>query len=765
MRFWAGTLRIALLALAPAALSAFAAPESRLEPLPVEAALSEKSLGLYSAPRLSPDGRRVAYAVCDPRRVPRESDPRYQAHSRTGVTAFGVGCDVWTADTASGEPKDITGAKGSSWSPRWSPDSSRLAFYSDRDGLARLWIWSAATGDLRRVSEAIVRPWGASALEWTPDGRALVLPVVPEGMTLEQMANLGRAAPEPAPKAGGATVTVFEHRPSAKGRESEAPAPWSVELLRSDLALVDANTGAVRRLVPNEKTSGYWLSPDGSRVAYMVHRGFEAAQSQQQLFELSVVPLAGGGATKLAEKIPQNFGVGAAWSPDGKAIAYLTETGDCFLVPAAGGAPRPVTSKEHPPFAENDSAVPFFDPRGQSLFFLAGQAVWRVGRSDGSATEFAKVAGREMLVLLPGRRPGTLVAVTRNDETKEEGLVEVDLATGAVARLREAPVSFGRDPAFRISAGGGGIVFAEQDAARPEDLWFLGPGAAPPRRLTRINPDFDDFAMGRARLIEWLSADGVRCRGALLLPAGYSESQRYPLVVFVYGGARLSNGIHSFGVRAGWGTDDNFQMLATRGYAVLLPDAPSDRKDQMRDLPKTVLPGVNRVIDLGIADPERLGIMGHSNGGYSTLALITQTTRFKAAVMRAGMGNFLSFYGELGRDGTHYGVGVAESAMGMGTPWDSRSRYLENSPVLYLDRVQTPLLIVHGTEDDAVAVFLAEEVFVDLRRLGKEVVFARYEGEGHSIEGYANQVDYVNRMLAWFDEHLKAPSGAAGGQR
>jgi dipeptidyl aminopeptidase/acylaminoacyl peptidase len=91
----------------------------------------------------------------------------------------------------------------------------------------------------------------------------------------------------------------------------------------------------------------------------------------------------------------------------------------------------------------------------------------------------------------------------------------------------------------------------------------------------------------------------------------------------------------------------------------------------------------------------------------------------------------------------------------MGTPWESRSRYIENSPVFYLDRVETPLLIVHGSLDDAVAPFLAEEVFVGLRRLGKEVVYARYEGEGHSIESYANQVDYVNRMIAWFDRHLK----------
>ncbi|HTO75828.1 MAG TPA: prolyl oligopeptidase family serine peptidase [Thermoanaerobaculia bacterium] len=750
--------RFAGLLVSGLAMSAAASVQSpRLEPLPVETALSEKSLGLYSVERLSPDARRVAYTVCDPRRVAAEPDPRYQAHSRTGVTRFGVGCDVWVADTATADARNLTDGKGSSWAPHWSPDGRTLAFYSDRDGAARLWSWSAASGELRRVSDAIVRPWGASAMAWTPDGRSLVLPVVPEGMTLEQMANLGQPAAKDKSPGGGPTVTVFAFHPGAP-KDETAAAAWSVELLRCDLAVIDAATGSVRRIASNEKIGGSWISPDGARVAYTIHRGFESAQSQQQLYELRVVPIGGGPPRALAARIPQQFGIGVSWSPDGKTLAYLTEKGDCFLVPAAGGDPRAATQKPHPPFLEDDSTVPYFSPRGDALFFLAANAVWRVGRADGSAAELAKVAGRQMRVLVPGRSPGSLVAATRDDETKNEGLVEVDLESGRVTRLREAPANLGRDPAFRLSAAPGGIVFAEQDAGRAEDLWFLAPGASEPRRLTRTNPDFDGYAMGRARLVEWLSADGVPCKGALLLPAGYAEGTRYPLVVFVYNGSRLSNGIHSFGMRAGWGTDDNFQLLATRGYAVLLPDAPSDRRDQMRDLPRTVLPGVNRVVDLGIADPERLGVMGHSNGGYSTLALVTLTTRFKAAVMRAGLGNFVSFYGELGRDGTHYGLGVAESAFGMGNPWDSRARYIENSPVFFLDRVQTPLLIVHGSNDDAVAVHLAEEVFVDLRRLGKEVVLARYEGEGHSLESFANQLDYVNRMLAWFGDHLKQPT-------
>ncbi|MEO8430642.1 MAG: prolyl oligopeptidase family serine peptidase [Acidobacteriota bacterium] len=759
--------RLRLAAILLSAAPAFVTAAPRAEPLPVETALAEKSLGLYSAIRLSPDQASVAYTVCDNRRVPPEPDPRYQAHSRTGVWRFGLGCDVWITDVATGESKNLTDGTASNWSPHWSPDGRLLAYYSDRSGTAALWIWSGATGMSRRVSDVIVRPWGLSGIAWTRDSRAVVIPL-PEGVTIQQAAEgpgfLKGADPSKSAdrgKTGEATVTVFENLPSAKGKAATAEAgAWSTELLRSDIARIEIETGSLRRLVTHEKPTGVWMSPDGSLVAVSLDRGFAASQSQQQIFDIDVVPTAGGPSRRLSRAVPlAGLGISAAWTPDGRSIGYTTGDGDAFVVPAAGGEPRKLTEAPVAGLSLDLLSMPFFDARGEWMHFHAGKKIFRLSTRARSPAKEVTPADREATALVPGGRPGQVLVLTRREDTKDEGLYELDLASGTAERLWEGPKYLGRDRDSRITAGSDVLVFTPQDAGHAEDLWALrrngGKAAGEPRRLTHINPSFDEYAMGESRLIEWRSADGKPLRGALLLPAGYREGQRYPLVVFVYGGKQLSDALRSFSMREAWGADDNFQLLATRGYAVLLPDAPSDRKDQMRDLPKSVLPGVNRVIDLGIGDPERVGIMGHSNGGYSTLALITQTTRFKAAVMRAGFGNFVSFYGELGRDGTHYGLSVSESAFGMGNPWNSLTRYLENSPVLYLDRVETPLLIVHGSRDTAVAPHLAEEVFVDLQRLGKEVVLARYEGEGHQIEGFANQIDYCNRMIAWFDEHLK----------
>jgi len=224
----------------------------------------------------------------------------------------------------------------------------------------------------------------------------------------------------------------------------------------------------------------------------------------------------------------------------------------------------------------------------------------------------------------------------------------------------------------------------------------------------------------------------------------------------VYGGSDVSNSLNQFGFASA--PVDNLQVLATRGFAVLYADSRLNVGTPMLDLLKSVLPGVDRAVELGVADPDRIGITGHSYGGYSTLSLIVQTGRFKAAVASASIGNLAAAFGALRPDGTNYLMAWAETGQGRmgGSLWDQRQRYIENSPVFFLDRVTTPLLIVNGGDD--IAPTLADEVFSDLRRLGKRVEYARYAGEDHweGTWSLANQQDYLNRFVNWFEQYLKA---------
>jgi dipeptidyl aminopeptidase/acylaminoacyl peptidase len=271
--------------------------------------------------------------------------------------------------------------------------------------------------------------------------------------------------------------------------------------------------------------------------------------------------------------------------------------------------------------------------------------------------------------------------------------------------------------------------------------------------------------MGTAQVIEWLSTDGIRLHGALLLPPGAKAGKRYPLLVWSYPQSSESNRFDHFGFDSLFGPM-NMQLYATRGYAVLSADTHPEAGAPSAGLARSVLPGVNKVIEMGLADPERVGLIGHSNGGYAVLALLTETKRFNAAVEVSGYGDFVSSYGVMLADGTAYRMVTVEGLLGKGGPWQFPLRYFDNSPIFHLDSVETPLLMAHGTQDEDIASFLADEVFVGLRALGKEVEYARYEGEGHAPRdwSYSNQLDLANRIIGWFDSHLKCGRELAEGK-
>lgn len=439
-----------------------------------------------------------------------------------------------------------------------------------------------------------------------------------------------------------------------------------------------------------------------------------------------------------------------------------------------GGEPTNLTADSPHPKFNDDHRAPLWDSSGRTIYLFSSEQYGRPGTNKVWALDIdhrllkvvAEIPGKVILEAAAPRgggrfwqaTPQSMMVLARDESTKDIGYYKIDLQNGSVSNVFSEPRYFGRDSIFTtdVSRDGKTLVYVSQDAQHPEEIWIAGPGCENRRQLTHINPQLDAFSFGKARIIDYRSIDGQQLHGALLLPADYQNGKRYPLVVDVYGGSLRSDTLNRFGL-SGSGVE-NLQILATRGYAVLLPDTPLHKKTPMQDLLKTVMPGVDRAVDLGIADPDKLGVMGHSYGGYSTLSLIVQSTRFRAAVDSAGPADLISAYGEMDKDGSSFGIGWSETGQGgmEGTPWQFRDRYIENSPIFYLDRVVTPLLIVQGELDNAVPHTQAEEVFVGLRRLNKEVVYAKYAGEEHweGTWSAANAEDYWNRVMEWFDQHL-----------
>jgi dipeptidyl aminopeptidase/acylaminoacyl peptidase len=257
------------------------------------------------------------------------------------------------------------------------------------------------------------------------------------------------------------------------------------------------------------------------------------------------------------------------------------------------------------------------------------------------------------------------------------------------------------------------------------------------------------------------------------LPAEYDPHRRYPMVTWVYAGFVVHDSLVWPTIK---NSSDPYNLipLVSRGYAVLLPSMPllsgpgEPFGDPYLDLPKGVIPAVDRVVELGIADPNRLGVMGASFGGYSTYALVTYTRRFRAAVALQGLSDLISWYGEFSEpfgESPHERLippGLAEQGqVGMGAaPWQNLWRYLRNTPLFFADRVQTPVLAIHGDRDQVV-MGQSEEFFTALQRQGKRAKFIRYWGEAHAIEAPPNTAHMWNAIFDWFDTYLAA-GGAEG---
>ena len=754
-------------------------------PLPVEAVLRTKYLGASSR-EFSFDGKWFAYAVT----ASNTDDPQQRgldAYLRTGIPLMDRGSDVYVANVETLELRNLTGGKGNNRSPSWSPDGHFLAFLSDRDGSrqAQLWLWDARIDSLRRVSTLAIRVAATEKIQWTPDGKKIVLTIAPVGTSAaghpKNAWSMGLGEHPGTGPVEGSTAIVY-HGPQSLDASSPSSDPLSSDEQLRDLAEIDVADGESRILVHDRRIGHFEIFKDGSRVAYSSRERFEAAGSQQTLHELWVVNLSTGDQKLLVSGVRMDLWGYFSISPNGLYLALRSREAqekpfDVFTVDVKHGEIRNVSRFENSP--ADSSAVgkskwdayctPLWDAEGRNFYSVRDGILWRSSVAEGTTKEVARFEGGSIrqlvaeadsiLAIYPDGK--STVVIVRNLAQKRDGFYKIDLSSGAVAKLFEKEACHTCEAGARghlgaLSPDGRRFAYSSQDAQHPGDIWLTDPEFKTPSQLTHLNPQLERYRMGSARLIDWLDDDGRRLHGALLLPSNYREGLRYPMVVLVYGGATISDSLEAFGGHQRGMPWMNLQLLASRGYAVLMPDAPQHMGTPMLDLVKTVLPGVNRVVDLGIADPERLGVMGHSYGGYSTLSLLVQTNRFKAAVAVDGMADLIGLYGEMDRNGVAFGTSseTGQELVG-GSPWQYRDRYVENSPAFYLDRVETPLLLAHGAEDATFASFLGDQVFVGLRRLGKVVEYVKYQGEDHVFIAYPNKLDFANRMIAWFGRYLK----------
>ncbi|MEN3327928.1 MAG: hypothetical protein V7638_2735 [Acidobacteriota bacterium] len=388
--------------------------------------------------------------------------------------------------------------------------------------------------------------------------------------------------------------------------------------------------------------------------------------------------------------------------------------------------------------------------------------IWRVSPDGSAATNLTDGAGRKESTRLryvrldPRERSidpdKPMLLSAENQETHDSGFYR-DKVNGTALPQKLLMTAKDFNSPTKAKDADVLIMTASRFDQFP-DVWVTNSAFRDLKRVSNGDAQRAAYTWGTGELVSFKNTDGVPLKGLLLKPDNFDPKKKYPMIVYIY--EKLSEGLHQFR-NPGPGTSINPTYYVSNGYLVFMPDIVYTIGYPGPSALKCVLPGVQAVVDKGYVNENAIGIQGHSWGGYQIAYMVTQTNRFKAAAPGALVANMTSAY-----SGIRWGTGLprqfqyerSKSRIG-GSLWDYPLRYLDNSPIFRADRVETPLLMIHNDEDDAVPWYQGIEFFLALRRLGKEAYMFTYNGEKHGLRKRINQKDYTRRLQEFFDHFLK----------
>lgn len=339
-----------------------------------------------------------------------------------------------------------------------------------------------------------------------------------------------------------------------------------------------------------------------------------------------------------------------------------------------------------------------------------------------------------------------------NHKNKEEGYAHIDIETGSLTPLYSGPFRLDRTPL--LAKHSNDIIWSKENYDIFPDLLHSDTLFTKENKLSNANPQQSEYSWGEIHIHEWTDSEGVSRKGLLVLPDGFDPDKKYPLLVNFY--ERNSQNLHRHRAPYAHRSTINYVYYASKGYILFNPDVYYKNGYPGKSSEIAVLSGVQSLIDKGFVDKDRIGVQGHSWGGYQVAHLLTKTDMFACAESGAPVVNMISAYG-----GIRWGSGMSrqfqyektQSRLGA-TLWENPELYIENSPVFNLDKVNTPVLILHNDKDGAVPWYQGIEYFVGLRRLSKPAWMLNYNGEPHWPVKWQNRLDFNIRMEQFFDHYL-----------
>jgi dipeptidyl aminopeptidase/acylaminoacyl peptidase len=488
------------------------------------------------------------------------------------------------------------------------------------------------------------------------------------------------------------------------------------------------------------------------------------------------------GERKLIEKkVPGNGGGGGRggggaasnFSPDGGRFLYY-HTGDYKVYDFAAGTSKTITTGVPAKFwnTEDDhnevkpqinGALVGWSKDGSAVYVKDNWDVWRLptsgtgavnitgnGLKDQIKYESRSISDPKDRGIIDPAKP--LYFETYGEWTKKEGLVQVDPVKGGTKTM-----SWENDKVdYRHARDADIWLFTRQTVVKNPD-WYAADGdLANERQLTDANPQQKDVAWTPgARLIDYTCENGGGHHQAILmLPAGYEKGKKYPMLTYIY--EKLSQGFNVYSVPNAT-RYSNPSVYTNRGYAFLMPDIVYHVNDPGRSAVWCVVPAVKAAIATGIVDADRVGLQGHSWGGYQTTFIATQTKIFKTAEAGAPLTDMVSMFGSIywNSGSTDASIFIASQGRFTGGPNDVPEAYTRNSPQNFAQNLSMPFMLLSNDRDGAVDFNQGVTYYNHLRDLGKDVILLEYAGENHGLARPANQKDYNLRMTEWFDTFLR----------
>jgi dipeptidyl aminopeptidase/acylaminoacyl peptidase len=676
-----------------------------------------------------------------------------------------------------GSVKTLLSGRGHYKSLTFDDAGQQLAFLSDKEEYDkpvspyRLYLWKAPSTSSGQAGDGTAVELVSAATAGMPTGMVVSDQAAPRFSTDRARVFLGTAPPPAAPpdpndkRPAAIQVDVWSSKdptiqPMQRIRaDQERNRSYRAVVHLADRKFVQLATPELPNVNPTE---------DPLRAVGTSDLSYRMEMSWDQTYnDVYSVDLKTGKSQKMLEHWGSNA---TTMSPGGKYVLYFDErNGHWFTHRTADGVRTNLTEKLPVRFQQDndtpDLPGPYgtggWTPNDASILVYDEFDIWEI-KSDG--TDARMVTGgegrKQRLTFryrsldpeertIPTNKPLLLAAT--NDVTRASGFYRVGLAgTTAPEKIVMLDKAFGAPAKAKTAET---LVFTLSRFDEFPNLWVSDTSFRNMQKISDANPQQSELVWGQSELIEYINADGKTLRAILTKPDNFDPSKKYPLMVYIY--EELTQGLHSYSA-PNVGTSINTTRYVSNGYVMLRPDIVYSTGYPGESAEKCVIPAVNTVVAMGFIDPKRIGIQGHSWGGYQITHLITRTTLFAAVQAGASVSNMISAYG-----GIRWGSGMVrqfqyektQSRIG-GPPWESPLEFIENSPIFWVKKVQTPYLTIHNDEDDAVPWEQGIEFNQAMRRVGKEAYMFTYNGERHGLRGRDNQKHWTVHQDEFFDHYL-----------